>query len=228
MILKGSLYFGGLHGIHSAMTVVDLLRLVVTGLFVWLLRPHLALLWRFALPGRVRHALLPQERPPEGLWKKMLEQAGFKPVGFRRERIPLLENRGFFVFHHSEGVYADVPEQAFFSPRKQVPTGLYLTTWLPDTLFLITKRVGGNIHQDLYVSQKRSGSLQDMMRAHRATLLQLGLGQNVDEPGTCERREEIFRLWHARFARIEQRNFAVLSFVLSIIMIVFLIRMWMI
>jgi len=210
------------------MHVVDLLRLAVTGLLLWLLRPHLALIWRFLVPGRVRHRIDPAKVPPAGSWVRTLEDLGFRHVGWREERIPGLERRGYHVFFHEDGVFADLPEDACDSKAKGPPLGMYLTTVLPDSLFLMTKRVGQETTRGLYVSQKSTGSVADMQRAHRATLLRLGLGQQVEAPGTLARRGEIFALWHRDHARAELRNFTVLSIVLTIIVAGFLVRMWMI
>jgi hypothetical protein len=132
------------------------------------------------------------------------------------------------VFFHEDGVFADLPQAALESSSKRPPMGLYLTTVLPEALFLMTKRVGQETTRGLYVSQRSSGTIEEMLRAHRATLMRLGLGQRVEEPGTLERRSEIFSLWHREHARSELRYFAVLSIVLTLIVGGFLVRMWMI
>jgi len=210
------------------MHVVDLLRLAVTGLLLWLLRPHLALIWRFLQPGRILHRFEPARTLPQGFWATTMSGLGFAHLGWREERIFGLERRGYHVFFHEDGVFADLPEAACESKTKRPPVGLYLTTVLPEALFLMTKRVGQETTRGLYVSQKVSGTVADMLRAHRATLMRLGLGQKVEAPGTLERRSEIFTQWHREHARAELRNFAVLSVVLTVIMAVFLVRMWMI
>lgn len=210
------------------MHVVDLLRLAMTGLLLWLLRPHLALIWRFLVPGRVRHRLDPEMVVPAGFWAQTMEGLGFRHVGYREERIVGLERRGFHVFFHEDGVFADLPEEACEAKSRRPPRGMYLTTVLPDSLFLITKRVGQETTRGLYVSLRSTGSVADMLRAHRATLMRLGLGQQVEAPGTLHRRGEIFALWHRDHARTELRNFAVLSIVLTVIVAGFLARMWMI
>ncbi len=207
------------------MHVVDLLRLAVTALLLWLLRPHLALLWRFAFPGRVRHRVLPGP-VPDGPWPRALAALGFLPLGYREERVPGLERRGYHVFFHADGVFADLPAPATASRRP--PVGLYLTSVLPGVLFLITKRVGADTTRGLYVSLRAKGSLGDMLRVHRAALLRLGLGQRVEAPGTLEERAALFSAWHRDHARAELRNFAALSLVLTLIVGGFLVRMWMI
>jgi len=207
------------------MHVVDLLRLAVTALLLWLLRPHLALIWRFVFPGRVRHRIAPGT-VPDGPWTRALSALGFVPLGFREERIFGLERRGFHVFFHADGVFADLPASATGS--RHPPVGLYLTSVLPEVLFLITKRVGADTTRGLYVSLRATGSPADMLRSHRAALLRLGLGQRVEAPGTLERRAELFSVWHRDHARAELRNFAALSLVLTLIVGGFLVRMWMI
>lgn len=207
------------------MHVVDLLRLAVTALLLWLLRPHLALIWRFACPGRVRHRTTPGPAP-DGPFTRALSALGFVPLGFREERILGLERRGYHVFFHADGVFADLPVTTAVSPRP--PVGFYLTSMLPEVLFLITKRVGADTTRGLYVSQRATGSLEDMLRTHRAALLRLGLGQRVEAPGTLERRAELFSVWHRDHARAELRNFAALSLVLTLVVGGFLVRMWMI
>lgn len=215
------------------MHVVDLLRLAVTGLLLWLLRPHLAVIWRYVLPRRVRHRV--EASPaPAGPWSELLGQLGFVHLGRREERIPGLERRGYQVFYHDDGVYADLPESALEAtgPRgaslRRPPAGLYLTSVLPESLFLITKRVGTETTRGLYVSQRAGGPLVDMLRVHRAALLRLGLGQRLEMPGSLARRAEIFELWHRDHARAELRNFAVLSVVLTLIVGGFLVRVWMV
>jgi len=210
------------------MHVVDLLRLAVTGLLLWLLRPHLALIWRFLQPSRVRHRVEPVEGKLAGFWVETMARLGFVHLGRREEMIHGLERRVYQVFFHEDGVFADLPEAALESKSKRPPVGLYLTTVLPRTLFLMTKRVGQETTRGLYVSQRSSGTVADMLRAHRATLMRLGLGQRVEEPGTLQRRSEIFSLWHQDHARVELRYFAVLSMVLTLIVGGFIVRMWMI
>jgi hypothetical protein len=208
------------------MHVVDLLRLAMTGLLLWLLRPHLALIWRFLQPARVKHRIAPVDGDAAGFWPETMKQLGFVHLGHREERIVGLERRGYQVYYHEDGVFADLPQAAFESSSRKPPVGLYLTTVLPGALFLMTKRVGSDTTRGLYVSQKASGSVAEMLRAHRATMLRLGLGQQVEAPGTLARRAEIFTQWHREHARAELRNFAVLSIVLSLIVGGFLVRMW--
>lgn len=213
------------------MHVVDLLRLAVTGLLLWLLRPHLAVIWRFTLPRRVRHTI-EAAQAPAGIWNEVMGQLGFVHLGRREERIPGLERRGYQVFYHEDGVYADLPEAVLDAPGPRAPTprrppaGLYLTSVLPEILFLITKRVGTEMTRGLYVSQKATGPLADMLRVHRATLLRLGLGQHLETSGSLARRAEIFDLWHRDHARAELRNYAALSVVLTLIVGGFLVRLW--
>ncbi len=206
------------------MLLVDLLRLAVAILLAWGLRPHVALLWRFAFPGRVRHRLDPGGVVPDSDVARELVSAGFIFLGRREECVGrFLERREFFVFAHPEGIFADVPAG---SRGKWIPAGLYFSSFVEDALFLVTKRVGPEVVRGMYVSQRETGSVGEMLRRHRAALARLGMGLSAERAPSAAEREKLFAVWHREHARTELRPFALLSAVLCLVGAAFLVRIF--
>lgn len=208
------------------MLLLDFLRLAVLAVLAWWLRPHAALLWRFAFPLRVRHRMTPGLEPPGGsAVVRELLAAGFVFLGRREETVGrILEQRTFFVLAHPDGIFADVP--ATSGAEKKIPDGLYFSSFVEGTLFLVTKRMGPEITRGSYVSQRETGSVDAMLRRHRAALAKLGLGLAPSGAVDAAAREKLFTVWHREHLRTELRPYAVLSGVLILVAAAFVVRMF--
>ena len=208
------------------MLLLDLLRFAVLAVLAWWLRPHVAVLWRFVFPTRVRVHIMPKQEPATDhpVVQKFIA-AGFVCLGKREEVVGrFLERRVFWVLAHPEGIFADVPLVA--TRQKSIPAGLYLSSWVEDTLFVVTKRVGPDIVRGLYVSQRETGSVEDMLRRHRATLAKHGLGLSPSHAMDFATRENLFVVWHKKYARTELMPFVVLSGVLCLLAVAVVVRMF--
>lgn len=208
------------------MLLLDLLRFAVLAVLAWWLRPHAAVLWRFAFPTRVRVRRIPEQAPTaDHPVVQQLIAAGFVFLGKREEMVGrFLERRVFWVLAHPEGIFADVP--VVDTRQKTIPAGLYFSSWVEDTLFVVTKRVGPDIVRGSYVSQRETGSVEDMLRRHRATLAKHGLGLSPSHAMDLATRENLFVFWHKNYARMELMPFVVLSGILCLLAVAFVVRMF--
>ncbi|MBU1220928.1 hypothetical protein KKF34_00920 [Myxococcota bacterium] len=200
------------------MILVLVLKIITAVIIVFFLRPHVAAVIQTLLPSTVRHRFIDEPMPP--LFQEFIDR-GYTFVGIRQEKIPLIFSRKYAVFHNKDGYFTDIPIGSL--------KGIYIISWIPETIFLMTRNTGmGNISSGIYHSFKVSSGIIRMEKEHLSQLAKLSMGDLPEVKSDRNTRLEAARFWYSSCARGEMWKFAVLSGIITLIGIALIVRIFLI